>query len=63
MNRYNFVLTAADVALELGISKRRVLQLAHSRSVGSMPGRDWLFTPEEVDALRVRKIGRPRKLS
>ncbi|MDP3909110.1 MAG: helix-turn-helix domain-containing protein [Gemmatimonadales bacterium] len=53
------LLTTADVARELGISPARVRVLARSRSVGRMVGTQWLFTAADVDALRVRKPGRP----
>ena len=54
--------TAAQVAAELGITGRRVRQLAKARGLGQKIGpRALVFTEAEVDSLRVRKTGRPRK--
>ncbi len=55
------LLTTAQVAALLGISRDRVPRLARSRGVGRRVGRDWLFSPAEVAALRLRKPGRPRR--
>ncbi len=55
------LMDASAVAAELGVNRQRVWALAHSRGLGWHVGRDWLFTPAEVDAMRVRKPGRPRK--
>lgn len=54
--------TARDVAELLGISVRRVYQLAETRRLGRRLGpRAWVFTDADVDNMRVRKTGRPRK--
>lgn len=53
--------SADDVAQELGLSKSRVIALAHARGVGRMVGNAFVFRPEEIDALRERHPGRPRK--
>ena len=57
------IYTSDEAAAELGITRRRVLQLAESRNVGRKLGRDWVFTPDDVDAMRVRTPGRPAKES
>ena len=54
--------TSQTVADRLGISRRRVLALARSRSLGWNAGRDWIFTPQDIDAMRDRKPGRPRTM-
>lgn len=54
------LLTSAEVAETLGVSLRRVQQLARSRGVGQQVGREWLFRPEDVEQMRDRKPGRPR---
>jgi hypothetical protein len=51
--------TSDEAAAELGITRRRVLQLAESRNVGRKLGRDWVFTNSDIDAMRVRVPGRP----
>lgn len=48
-----------QAAEELGVSVRRVRALARSRGLGTRIGRDLLFTPEDVDAMRERRPGRP----
>ena len=53
------LLTPPQVAEILGIDRSRVLRLAKSRGVGWRFGRDWLFRPADVDAMRERKPGRP----
>lgn len=53
--------SSEEVATELGISNRRVPALAKSRGLGQKVGNSLVFTPEEVDAMRERRPGRPRK--
>lgn len=55
------LMTTADVAAALGVTVGRVRQLARARGAGWEIGRDWLFRPEDVDALRDRRPGRPRR--
>lgn len=55
--------SAEDVAEELGISKRRVLALAKSRDVGQRVGNALVFTESDIDQLRERQPGRPRRHS
>ena len=64
------LLTMNDVAERLGVSRQRVLQLNEARVSRGLPqagqrigrGRGmWLFTPEDVELLRPRRTGRPRK--
>ena len=54
------VLSSVDVAVELGITPRRVAALARSRGVGKRLGVRYVFSPADVEALRVRQPGRPR---
>lgn len=49
----------AQAALMLGITPRRVRALAVSRHLGWQTARDWVFTPEDVEAMRTRIPGRP----
>ena len=52
---------AADAARTLGITSARVRALAVSRKVGTKVGRDWIFTLQDIEAMRERKPGRPKK--
>lgn len=53
--------TAKEVAAELGVTPRRVLALAKTRDAGRQLGTTWVFTPADVDKMRVRRTGRPPK--
>lgn len=56
------LLTTDQVAAALGVTDRRVRQLAEKRDLGWAIGRDRLFRPEDVEAMRVKgSPGRPRK--
>lgn len=57
------LLTTEQVAAALGISVRRVQSLARARAVGWRIGRDILFRPEDLGALRDRLPGRPPKIT
>jgi hypothetical protein len=49
----------AQAAEMLGITPRRVRALAASRGLGWQTARDWVFTAQEVAAMRERTPGRP----
>jgi hypothetical protein len=54
--------TARDVAEMLGVSVRRVYQLAKSRRLGrQLRSHALLFTEADLANMRVRKTGRPPK--
>ena len=59
------LVSAAEAARMLGISRTRVLELAHAGRLGSKYGPYYLFTPEEIEAYRVtrtqNKGGRPKE--
>jgi len=55
------LLSTAEVAAILGVSDRRVRQLATSRKLGMMVGKVRVYTPADVDAMRYRPPGPPRK--
>ena len=57
------MLSSADVAAILGVSIRRVQQLAKSRHTGRRVGRTIVFSEDDVGRMRNRKPGRPRKES
>lgn len=56
------MLTGADAARELGITRQRVTELAQSGRLGrQVAGRYWFFTREEIEAYKNdRKVGRPK---
>ena len=54
-------MTTEEVAATLGVSQRRVLQLAESRGTGKRFGRSVLFLPNEVEAMKPGPVGRPAK--
>ncbi len=51
--------TTHQAATELGISRRRVQALARSRDIGWRIGHEIVLRPEDIDALRERRPGRP----
>ncbi len=55
------LLTAEDAAAALGVSHRRVNQLAATRGVGRMVGNARVFTKADVKALTPGRRGRPRR--
>jgi len=52
---------ANALAAALGISRQRVLVLARSRGLGAKIGRDYVFRQADLDAMRERRPGRPRR--
>lgn len=60
MVRRTRLVSASEIATELGITKSMVHRLAIRRGLGVMVGNQRLFTPAEMDNLRVRQRGRPR---
>jgi predicted RNase H-like HicB family nuclease len=54
------LLTVKDVSKKLGVSVRRVHQLATDRNVGRIIGGARIFMPSDVEALTPRRAGRPR---
>lgn len=55
------LLTSAQVAAELGISRITLTARAGRDGIGWHIGRDYLFRREDVELLRRAKPGRPRK--
>jgi len=55
------LMTAADAARELGVSRQRMTELANLGRLGRrVAGRYWVFTHKEIeDYKRQRKVGRP----
>lgn len=55
------LLSTAEAAEVLGISERRVRALCKAGRMGRLVGDTWVIAPEEIEANRVRKPGRPAK--
>jgi hypothetical protein len=54
-------LTSKQIADRLGISERRVRQLALTRKIGSqLPDRTWVFREIDLPKFGNRKPGRPK---
>lgn len=53
--------TTTEAAAELGVTRERIYALIRSRRVGTKAGRDWLLTRAEIETLRDRRPGRPKK--
>lgn len=56
------MLTGADAARELGITRQRITELAQAGRLGrQVAGRYWFFTREEIETYKnERKVGRPK---
>ena len=55
-------MTTNEAARELGVGRSRVGALIRSdRLKATKVGRDWHVDPKDLDAVRIRKPGRPRK--
>lgn len=56
------MMTGADAARELGVTRQRVTELAQAGRLGrQVAGRYWFFTREEIEAYKNdRKVGRPK---
>jgi FixJ family two-component response regulator len=54
-------LTSKQIADRLGISERRVRELARSRGIGSqLPDKTWVFREIDLAKFQDRKPGRPK---
>lgn len=53
-------LTSSQVAAQLGVSRRRVVAVANLRKLGTKLGRDWMFSPADVAAMRIPQRSGPK---
>ncbi len=53
------LLSTAQAATALGITEMRVRQLCQDGRMGRRIGDTWVITPEEIEANKIRKAGRP----
>jgi excisionase family DNA binding protein len=55
-------LTTAQAAAKLGVSQARVrAMIAARRLKATLYGKTWLTTEKDLEAVAIRKAGRPRK--
>ncbi len=47
--------TTEEVAEQLGVTARLIRKYARQKGIGKDIGRDWLFSPEDIDTLKGRK--------
>jgi len=58
---YLDLMTSADMAAELGVSRQRVLALAQRRGIGWRAGRDVVFLRSDIPAMRPGPVGVHRR--
>ena len=56
------IISTAEAARRLGVTANRVRVLIRSKRLkATKVGHDWLIDPKDLDAVKDRKVGRPRK--
>ena len=56
------IISTAEAARRLGITPNRVRALIQAKRLKAFKyGREWLIDPKDLDAVKDRKVGRPRK--
>jgi len=56
------IIGTAEAARRLNVTQSRVRVLIDSGRLKAMKvGREWLIDPKDLDAVKDRKVGRPRK--
>ena len=56
------IISTAEAARRLGVTANRVRVLIRSKRLkATKVGHDWLIDPKDLDAVKERKVGRPRK--
>jgi excisionase family DNA binding protein len=56
------IITTAEAARRLGVTPNRVRALIQAKRLKAFKyGREWLIDPKDLDAVKDRKVGRPRK--
>ena len=56
------IITTTEAAKRLGVTPTRVRALIESKRLKAFKyGREWLIDPKDLEAVKVRKVGRPRK--
>ncbi|HXC73038.1 MAG TPA: helix-turn-helix domain-containing protein [Pyrinomonadaceae bacterium] len=56
------IITTTEAAKRLGVTPTRVRALIEAKRLKAFKyGREWLIDPKDLDAVKVRKVGRPKK--
>ena len=56
------IISTAEAAKRLGVTDSRVRKMILSKRLKAIKvGREWLIDPKDLDAVKDRKVGRPRK--
>ena len=56
------IITTAEAAKRLGVTANRVRAMIRAKRLNAFKfGREWLIDPKDLDAVKERKVGRPRK--
>ena len=56
------IISTAEAARRLGVTANRVRVLIRSKRLkATKVGHDWLIDPKDLDEVKDRKVGRPRK--
>ena len=56
------IISTTEAAKRLGVTANRVRAMIRSKRLKAIKvGHEWLIDPKDLDAVRDRKVGRPRK--
>ena len=56
------IISTAEAARRLGVTPNRVRALIEAKRLKAFKyGREWLIDPKDLEAVKDRKVGRPRK--
>jgi len=56
------IITTTEAAKRLGVTPTRVRALIEAKRLKAFKyGREWLIDPKDLEAVKVRKVGRPKK--
>jgi len=56
------IISTAEAAKRLGVTQSRVQKMIAAKRLKAIKvGREWLIDPKDLDAVKERKVGRPRK--
>jgi len=57
------IISTTEAARRLGVTANRIRVLIRGKRLKAIKvGHEWLIDPKDLDAVKERKVGRPRKL-
>jgi excisionase family DNA binding protein len=57
------IISTTEAAKRLGVTTNRVRAMIEAKRLKAMKvGREWLIDPKDLEAVKDRKVGRPRKV-